>query len=67
MQHDRLSHRHVSQDLSVEELTVERTAMETGIPPALLWHWLGRSGELQRRQHVPPVPRPRREQEGARP
>ena len=66
MMHDRLSRR-PSQDPTPEELTIARTAMETGIPPALLWRWLSRSGELQRRQHVPPVPRPRREQEGARP
>jgi hypothetical protein len=56
-----VSHRPVHQDLSVEELTVERTAMETGLPPALVWRWLLNSGELRRRQHVPPVPRVRRE------
>jgi hypothetical protein len=62
MLHDHVSHRPTNQDPTPEELTIERTAMETGLPPALLWRWLGRSGELQRRQHVPPAPRVRREE-----
>ena len=39
-----------------DDQVIARTALELGLPEALVRGWLGRAGELGRRGHVRPAP-----------